>query len=121
MDQEKHLFLPTFNTIGVSERSDGKIVILQINLSPEEYSYQSPSVQKILGLNTKEKKEVERYLNLDSQTKQMILAFIIANNALYFNDNSDYETALWKICCILNPSLDEYDDYTPQFINKNGL
>lgn len=34
-------------------------------------------------------------------------AFKIANNAIYFNDNSDYETALWDICTILKPELSE--------------
>lgn len=34
-------------------------------------------------------------------------AFKIANNAIYFNDNSDYETALWDICNTLNPELNE--------------
>lgn len=27
----------------------------------------------------------------------------ISNNALYFNDNSDYETALWEILTIVSP------------------
>lgn len=27
----------------------------------------------------------------------------IANNALYFDDNSDYEQALWEILQIVNP------------------
>jgi len=31
----------------------------------------------------------------------------IANNALYFNDNSDYKTALWEILSTLNPDLEE--------------
>ena len=34
-------------------------------------------------------------------------AFRIANNALYFDDNSDYQTALYDICTILNPEIDE--------------
>ena len=32
-------------------------------------------------------------------------AFIVANNALYFNDSSDYVTALWEICSILMPEV----------------
>lgn len=32
----------------------------------------------------------------------------IANNALYFNDNSDYETALYEILKVLNPELEDY-------------
>lgn len=34
-------------------------------------------------------------------------AFIIANNALCFNDSSDYVTALWEICTILKPELSD--------------
>lgn len=31
----------------------------------------------------------------------------IANNALYFRDNSDYEGALWDILRVANPDLFE--------------
>lgn len=34
-------------------------------------------------------------------------AFIIANNAIYFNDNSDYLSALYQICHVLNPDIEE--------------
>lgn len=33
-------------------------------------------------------------------------AYAIANNAIYFNDNSDYLTALYEICKVLNPQVD---------------
>jgi len=36
-----------------------------------------------------------------------------ANNALYFDDNSDYATALWQICSLLG--MDE-DDIGEKFI-----
>ena len=29
--------------------------------------------------------------------------FLIANNAIYFQDNSDYLTALYEICAVINP------------------
>ena len=29
--------------------------------------------------------------------------FEIANNAIYFRDNSDYLTALYEICHVINP------------------
>lgn len=32
----------------------------------------------------------------------------IANNTLYFNDNSDYKTALYEILKVLNPELEDY-------------
>lgn len=34
-------------------------------------------------------------------------AFAIANNAIYFNDNSDYLSALYQVCTMLNPQIDE--------------
>jgi hypothetical protein len=42
-------------------------------------------------------------LNLDNVKK----AFAIANNAIYFNDRSDYLSALYEVCMALNPELDE--------------
>ena len=30
----------------------------------------------------------------------------IANNALYFDDSSDYQAALWEILYCLNPGID---------------
>lgn len=30
-------------------------------------------------------------------------AYAVANNAIYFDDNSDYRTALYEVCKILNP------------------
>lgn len=33
-------------------------------------------------------------------------AYRIANNALYFDDSSDYKTALWEVLAALNPELD---------------
>jgi hypothetical protein len=34
-------------------------------------------------------------------------AFAIANNAIYFNDNSDYLSALYQVCKMLNPQDEE--------------
>lgn len=42
-------------------------------------------------------------LNLNNTKK----AFAIANNVIYFNDRSDYLSALYDICKALNPELDE--------------
>lgn len=39
---------------------------------------------------------------------------MIANNALYFDDNSDYDTALWQILAIVSPELFKDDDPTPE-------
>lgn len=41
-------------------------------------------------------------LNLDNVLK----AFKIANNAIYFCDSSDYLTALYEVCKVLNPDED---------------
>ena len=30
--------------------------------------------------------------------------FQIANNAIYFDDNSDYKTALYEICNVIKPN-----------------
>ncbi len=42
-------------------------------------------------------------LNLDNVKK----AFAIANNAIYFNDSSDYLNALYQICKTLNPEIED--------------
>ncbi len=39
--------------------------------------------------------------------KNVKKAFIIANNAIYFNDNSDYLTALYEVCHTLSPNIEE--------------
>ncbi|WP_287822808.1 hypothetical protein [Clostridium sp.] len=36
-------------------------------------------------------------------------AFAVANNVIYFDDSSDYGTALYEICQILKPEIDAYD------------
>lgn len=105
MRKVKELPIPTFTRIGVSEKSDGKIVILRLNIEPEEWVKQSEAVKKILYISEAEKEEVYRYLNMDEMTKKIIEAFMIANNALYFNNSSDYASALWEICSLLNPGV----------------
>jgi hypothetical protein len=39
----------------------------------------------------------------------------VASNALYFDDSSDYRTALWEILAIINPvkysDVDEISEY----------
>jgi hypothetical protein len=42
-------------------------------------------------------------LNLDNVKR----AFAIANNAIYFNDNSNYGTVLYQVCKALNPELED--------------
>jgi disulfide oxidoreductase YuzD len=36
-------------------------------------------------------------------------AFVIANNAIYFNDGHDYLSALYDVCKMLNPNIDDTD------------
>ena len=33
----------------------------------------------------------------------------IANNVLYFDDNSDYQTVLWEVLMTINPDLDTFE------------
>jgi hypothetical protein len=42
-------------------------------------------------------------LNLNNVKK----AFAIANNAIYFNDSSDYLPALYQVCKTLNPEIED--------------
>ena len=44
-------------------------------------------------------------------------AFMIANNAIYFGDNSDYETALYEICDVLNPDIERGNEYIESVIS----
>lgn len=44
----------------------------------------------------------------DNLTKKEKEVYKIANNVLYFNDNSDYQTALYEILKVLNPKLEDY-------------
>lgn len=40
---------------------------------------------------------------LEQEIKTLDKIFMIANNALYFRDNSDYLTALYEICRVIKP------------------
>ncbi|WP_236893687.1 hypothetical protein [Clostridium botulinum] len=40
-------------------------------------------------------------------SKRFDKAFAIANNAIYFNDRSDYLSALYEICKTIKPNIDE--------------
>ncbi len=53
--------------------------------------------------------------NLSEREKKV---YRIANNALYFDDSSDYQTALWEILNCLNPGIDPYEEL--KHIKKNG-
>lgn len=44
-------------------------------------------------------------------------AYAIANNAIYFSDNADYETALYQVCKALKPSVDD-EDIGKEFIEE---
>ncbi|MEN6313276.1 MAG: hypothetical protein ABFD25_03390 [Clostridiaceae bacterium] len=39
--------------------------------------------------------------------EQLDKTFIIANNAIYFNDSSDYLSALYDVCRALKPSIED--------------
>lgn len=41
-----------------------------------------------------------------TEIDKVLEAFKIANNAIYFNDRSDYLGALYDVCKALNPYID---------------
>ncbi len=43
---------------------------------------------------------------MNNMTDREKEAYRLANNALYFDDSSDYKTALWEVLAALNPDLD---------------
>ena len=45
--------------------------------------------------------------NLSEREKKV---YQIANNALYFDDSSDYQASLWAILNCLNPEIDPYEE-----------
>ncbi|MBY6916025.1 hypothetical protein [Clostridium botulinum] len=57
--------------------------------------------------------EVDRLTTNERNEK----AFAIANNALYFNDRSDYKSALWEVCNMLKPKFC-CDDIGKKFIKE---
>lgn len=42
-----------------------------------------------------------------TELDNVLEAFKIANNAIYFNDKSDYLNALYNICKVIKPDLSE--------------
>ncbi|NFE73360.1 hypothetical protein FDC27_05255 [Clostridium botulinum] len=44
-------------------------------------------------------------------------AFAIANNAIYFNDRSDYLTSLYDVCNMLKPKID-YSEIGKKYIEE---
>lgn len=51
---------------------------------------------------------LETGIDLTKLSKKEIEVYKIANNVLYFNDRSNYKTALYEILRILNPELEDY-------------
>ena len=45
--------------------------------------------------------------NLSEREREV---YWIANNALYFDDSSDYQAVLWEILYCLNPEIDPYEE-----------
>lgn len=56
------------------------------------------------------KRYKEQQKALEQKDKMIKKAYIEANNVLYFDDNSDYCSALWTILHTLNPDLEEYPE-----------
>lgn len=62
------------------------------------------------GLHIVEKEKLTLSERLDK-------AFKVANNAIYFNDRSDYLSALYEICTILKP-VTTYDDIGKKYLEE---
>lgn len=43
--------------------------------------------------------------------KKLEEVYKIANNSLYFNDNHDFQSALWEICKEILPEKEEIGEY----------
>lgn len=56
-------------------------------------------------LADKEKQLAEARAEIERKDKLLSIVGEVANNALYFNDNSDYEKALWEILAAAKPEL----------------
>ena len=48
-------------------------------------------------------------------TKALDTAYSHANNAIYFDDSSDYRSALYDVCKTIHPEL-EWDDFGTEYI-----
>ena len=55
---------------------------------------------------------IEEIRQENEQLKEMLRkCMIISNNVLYFDDNSDYSTALWQILNVTQGRKETYDCY----------
>ena len=45
-----------------------------------------------------------------NESRRSTRAFAIANNAIYFKDGSDYDSALWEICKTLRPESEQFGE-----------
>lgn len=52
-----------------------------------------------------------------SEREKLEEAYTIANNAIYFDDNSDYETALYEVCMALYP--EKVDEIGKRYIIRD--
>lgn len=77
----------------VDKEEDGIYISFTDKNQAEEWLVEQPISR---GLHIKES---ERLTVQERRNK----AFAIANNAIYFNDRSDYLTALYEICEMLKP------------------
>ena len=62
---------------------------------------------------------IENFMDRGSKmTKIEEAIFKEANNVLYFDDNSDYKSALWDILLIIKPDLDTNEELV--YIDEGG-
>ena len=75
----------------------------------EKLLHESPEI-KIRSLQ-KELERIKRARSLSVNCEIKIERInIIANNVLYFDDNSDYRTALWRILKVINPDMPDGEE-----------
>jgi|GEM_PF-2359671 len=70
----------------------------------ESLEYQSEELVDALFYT---REAIEKMKKMEKSIKKV---YAIANNVLWFDDNSDYKTALWEILYALNPDLEEYPE-----------
>jgi len=99
-------------------------------LSSKTYEETTQFFRNYKHLDIKERMKMEKMtaieiitpteLESNENVEKLEKAFRIANNVLYFDDNSDYQTALYEICSVLKPELDdEYgENYGKEYLEE---
>ncbi len=82
-------------------------------------------------ISFQDKKEAEEWISEQPSSRELHIvenerltiseriekAFAMANNAIYFNDRSDYLTSLYDVCNMLKPKID-YSEIGKKYIEE---